>query len=107
MRKTQPYANIARQGANCHGACRGRVRELDHTNANAPQKNTSTASDTAMRWAAAAPKMCSKPLNIKSNRTLLDCRTSVKPGACPRSINCASQALYRWQIGRASCRESV
>src|ERR1035441_4513925 len=86
MWKTQPYASIARQGASCHGALRGRNRELDHTNAKAPQKNTRTAADTAMRCAAVGPKARSNPLNIKSNKALLVCLASVRPGACVEHV---------------------
>ena len=87
MWKTHPYANIARQGASCQGGLRGPRRELDHTNAKAPQKKTSTATETAIRCAAEAPKARINPLSIRSNKTLLDCGASVSPAACPRSIN--------------------
>src|SRR6266704_1948173 len=65
-------------------------------NANTPQKKTSTQSETTIFCAAAIPKRFAVRSNATSNKILFHCFAMYSPGACPFSINCASQALYTW-----------
>src|SRR5712691_11892143 len=65
-------------------------------NRNTPQKKTSTQSETTIFCAAAIPKRFAVRSNATSNKILFHCFAMYSPGACPFSINCASQTLYTW-----------
>src|SRR6266436_6918010 len=65
-------------------------------NAKTPQKNTSRQIGTTIFCAALMPTRFAARSNATSNKTLFHCFAMYSPGACPFSINCASQALYTW-----------
>src|SRR6266567_206928 len=66
------------------------------TNAKMPQANTSTQIGTTIFCAASMPTRFAARSNATSNKILFHCFAMYSPGACPFSINCASQALYTW-----------
>src|SRR6266700_1131362 len=80
------------QGVRNHGRRSVMVR----MNANTPQKKTSTQIETTIFCPAAIPKRFAVRSNARSNKILFHCLAMYSPGACPFSINCASQALYTW-----------
>src|SRR6266699_5328461 len=80
------------QGVRNHGG-RSAIARI---NANTPQKKTSTQSETTIFCPAAIPKRFAVRSNATSNKILFHCFAMYSPGACPFSINCASQALYTW-----------
>src|SRR6266446_4556996 len=65
-------------------------------NAKTPQKNTSRQIGTTIFCAALMPTRFAARSNATSNKILFHCFAMYSPGACPFSINCASQALYTW-----------
>src|SRR6266567_847393 len=66
------------------------------TNAKMPQANTSTQIGTTIFCAASMPTRFAARSNATSNKILFHCFAMYSPGACPFSINCASQAVYTW-----------
>ncbi len=66
------------------------------TNAKMPQANTSTQIGTTIFCAASMPTRFAARSNATSNKILFHCFAMYSPGACPFSINCASQTLYTW-----------
>src|SRR5713226_279897 len=83
---------MAMQGVRNHG----RRSATAATNAKTPQKKISTQAETTIFCAAARPTRSATRSSATSNKTLFHCFAMYSPGACPFSINCASQALYTW-----------
>src|SRR5204862_7364760 len=83
---------MAMQGVKNHG---GRSVTAA-TNAKTPQRKISTQAETTIFCAAARPTRFATRSNTTSKRTFFHCFAKYNPGACPFSINCASQELYQW-----------
>src|ERR1700733_12674800 len=83
---------MARQGVKGRGA----RRAIAPTIAKAPQKKTKTAAETQIFSARRKPRTFPSRLRLASNSILFHWFASHRPGAWPRSIDCASHALYVW-----------
>jgi len=66
-----------------------------------PQKNASTASDTAAFSAKADPPILHNPSSHQSNSTFEYCGTISRPNGSPDFTRRTSHVLYRW-LGRSS-----